>query len=119
MTEDGVILAAIAENANNNMISLLPKVTEDSISQITSNSKVTLQEKEVYAYPNFANTITEIYPDDIITEISEQNSIRASLSFDKEDPTDYLIYQCKTNNEYIYGIIPVEALDKITNSNPQ
>ncbi|MDD6328605.1 MAG: hypothetical protein Q4D54_01815 [Eubacteriales bacterium] len=114
MTEDGVILAGIVNDNTVRITPMLVQLNEDSIRSILCDSKIRLENKEVYSYPNFANTITKIYPDNLISGITEQTSIRVSLSFNADEPSDYLVYQTKTDQSYIFGIIPITALDKIS-----
>lgn len=114
MTEDGVILAGIANDPNSRITPMFVRLNEESIQSILCDTKIRLEDKEVYSYPNFANSITQIYPDDLINNVLEQNSIKVSLSFGAEDPSDYLVYQTKTESSYIFGIVPINALDKIT-----
>lgn len=119
MTEDGVILAGIVNDNTARITPMFVRLNEDSMRSILCDDKIRLENKEVYSYPNFANTITEIYPDDIISEITEQTSIRVSLSFNANEPSDYLVYQTKTDRSYIFGIVPIPALDKISTKNKQ
>lgn len=112
MTEDGVILAGIANDSNARITPMFVRLNEESIQSILCDSKIRLEDKEVYSYPNFANTITQIYPDDLITNVVEQSSIKVSLSFNSEEPSDYLVYQTKTDSSYIFGIVPIDALDE-------
>lgn len=114
MTEDGVILAGIANDKDARITPMFVRLNEESIQSILCDTKIRLENKEVYSYPNFANTITQIYPDDLISNIVEQSSIKVSLSFSSEDPSDYLVYQTKTDSSYIFGIVPIAALDRFT-----
>ena len=119
MTEDGVILAGIVNDNTARITPMFVRLNEDSIRSILCDDKIRLENEQAYSYPNFANTITEIYPDNIISEITEQTSIRVSLSFNADAPSDYLVYQTKTNDSYIFGIVPITALDKISDENAQ
>lgn len=117
MTEDGVILAGIASDKDAKITPMFVRLNEDSIQSILCDPRIRLEEKEIYSYPGFAGKITQIYPDELITDITEQTSIRVSLSFNSEEISDYLVYQTKTESSYIFGIVPIEALDKIPSDN--
>lgn len=114
MTEDGVILAALANDPSKKTSPMLTELTDESIKHLLVDNHVRLEKKEAFSYPNFSSIITQIYPDNIMTGILEQNSILVSLSFDNDVASDYLIYQFNTSSQYVFGIVPIDALDKQT-----
>lgn len=119
MTEDGVILAGIANDPNSRINPMYARLNEESIQSILCDTKIRLESKEVYSYPNFANAITDIYPDDLIASVQQQNSIKVTLSFNAEEPSDYLVFQTKSDTSYMFGIVPISALDKHKDNNAE